>query len=294
MAIQTPATTKMVQNIIDGTTVPQKALSADTAANVSQQINGKAITNIFESDGLKVKNATLADNAANVTANINGKAIASIFESDGITAKTASKLGTASVGTASKPIYLSSGVPSAIQYTLNAACAKAVSDSTAAGALSSTDTNVPTVRDIYYGTPTINGSKGYTSNTNIFAPTSVGSKGSLLVSNGSGEPSWDRDFLSRRASLYYSTSISTGNKTTTLSINNYGTIFISIKVGSSHYPFWVPREEFAGRNNSNNTLGLTANTASSDKYINIYYVNSTTFNITNFLNIDALEIFGVA
>jgi len=89
MAIQTPATTKMVQNIIDGTTVPQKALSADTAANVSQQINGKAITNIFESDGLKVKNATLADNAANVTTNINGKAITGIFESDGTTVKKA-------------------------------------------------------------------------------------------------------------------------------------------------------------------------------------------------------------
>lgn len=208
MAIQTPATTKMVQNIIDGTTVPQKALSADTAANVSQQINGKAITNIFESDGLKVKNATLADNAANVTTNINGKAITNIFESDGITAKTASKLGTASVGSSSKPIYLSSGVPSEIQYTLGAACQRSLSDSTIASALSSTDINVPTVRDIYYGTPTINGSKSYTSSTNIYAPTSAGTKSYLLVSNGTTTPSWK----SVNSAVFQSVLLNTTNK----------------------------------------------------------------------------------
>ena len=75
-------------------------------------------------------------------------------------------------------------------YTLGAACAKSYQDSTSAGTLSSSRTGLCTERDIYYGLPTINGSHSYTSSTNIYAPTAVGSNGQLLVSNGSGAPSW--------------------------------------------------------------------------------------------------------
>ena len=53
------------------------------ATNVTTNINGKAISSIFESNGTTVKNAT------NVTTNINGKAISSIFESNGTTVKNA-------------------------------------------------------------------------------------------------------------------------------------------------------------------------------------------------------------
>lgn len=182
MAIQTPATTKMVQNIIDGTTVPQKALSADTAANVSQQINGKAITNIFESDGLKVKNATLADNAANVTTNINGKSITDIFETDGTTAKIASKLGTDIVGSVSRPIYLNSGRPERIICT----------DNTSPKSSSSASVYLITERSLYFALPQINGNQAnsYNADTKIYAPTTRGSAGSVLVADASGNPSW--------------------------------------------------------------------------------------------------------
>lgn len=65
----------------------------------------------------------------------------------------------------------------------------ALSDSTSAGALTQS-ANIPTERDIYFGTPKINGSKTYNSNTDIYVPTSVGYDGQVLQSNGSGEPSW--------------------------------------------------------------------------------------------------------
>ena len=104
------------------------------------------------------------------------------------------KIGTSTVGSSTKPIYLNAGVPTAGTYTLGAACAKSVSDSSSASALSSTDTNVPTVRDIYYGLPSINGNHTYTSSKTIYAPESDGSQpegGQVLVSSGDGTaPVW--------------------------------------------------------------------------------------------------------
>jgi len=60
----------------------------------------------------------------------------------------------------------------------------AVIDSTSASALS-TNTGLVTERDVYYGTPTINNSKTYTSSTNIYAPSTGGGTGQILVSSGS-------------------------------------------------------------------------------------------------------------
>ena len=74
-------------------------------------------------------------------------------------------------------------------YTLAAACAKAVTDSTSASAIG-TGASLVTERDVYYGLPTINGSHTYNYSTNIYAPTAVGSSGQVLKSNGSGAPSW--------------------------------------------------------------------------------------------------------
>lgn len=54
--------TAEVTKIKNGTTVVPKATDA---TNVTTNINGKAISNIFEPDGLKIKKATLADTATN-------------------------------------------------------------------------------------------------------------------------------------------------------------------------------------------------------------------------------------
>lgn len=92
----------------DSATNATNATSATTAANVSTNINGKAISTIFESDGVTVKkatsatsatsasSATSATNATNVTTSINSKAISTIFESNGTTVKNATSASSAS------------------------------------------------------------------------------------------------------------------------------------------------------------------------------------------------------
>lgn len=79
-------------------------------------------------------------------------------------------------------------------YTLNAASAKAVTDSSSASAISSTGTSLPTERDIYYGLPTINGVHNYTSSTALFAPTEAGTSGYVLKSQGAGAPEWEQEY----------------------------------------------------------------------------------------------------
>lgn len=88
------------------------------------------------------------------------------------------------------------------------------SDSSSAAALSSSDTNYPTVRDIYYGLPNINGSHAYTSGTSIYAPTSTGNTGYELISNGSGAPIW-------KAPSYAVCSTSASTAAKTASIANF-------------------------------------------------------------------------
>ena len=78
-------------------------------------------------------------------------------------------------------------------YTLAAACAKAVTDSSSASAIS-TGTSLPTERDIYYGLPTINGVHNYNSGTNYYIPTAVGTAGQVLKSQGSGAPEWEQEY----------------------------------------------------------------------------------------------------
>lgn len=91
-------------------------------------------------------------------------------------------------------------------YTLAAASAKAVTDSTSASAIS-TGTSVPTERDIYYGLPTINNSHAYTSSTTIYAPTAGGTSGYYLQGAGTTTaPTWQSPSDSSSASAISSTS----------------------------------------------------------------------------------------
>ena len=96
-------------------TSANSAATANNATNVTTNINGHKITDIFETNGTTVKkatkaasadsattagSATSATNATNVTTNINGKAISSIFETNGTTIKNATKA--SSAGSADK------------------------------------------------------------------------------------------------------------------------------------------------------------------------------------------------
>ena len=57
-----------ISNLKDGTTKVKKAETADNAKNVTTSINGKAITDIFETNSPTVKNATRANSANFATA----------------------------------------------------------------------------------------------------------------------------------------------------------------------------------------------------------------------------------
>lgn len=87
-------------NVI-GNIVPSGKLvgTADNATNVTTNINGKAINNIFEVDGITAKNATNAATAVNVSTNIGGHSLSSIFESNGTTVKAATTASTATNAT---------------------------------------------------------------------------------------------------------------------------------------------------------------------------------------------------
>lgn len=92
----------------------------------------------------------------------------------------------------SNRILIADGTSGAIKssgYTVGAAAAKGVTDSSSASAIG-TGTSLPTERDVYYGLPTINTVHNYTSSTTLFAPVSGGTSGQILKSEGNAAPVW--------------------------------------------------------------------------------------------------------
>ena len=113
----------------------------------------------------------------------NGALVATTY--NGLTLTKATTGFTIAGGTTSKTLTVNES------YTLGAACAKGLSDSSSASAIG-TGTNVTTERDIYYGLPTINNSHTYTSSTTIYAPTAGGTANiQALIGNGTTTaPKW--------------------------------------------------------------------------------------------------------
>lgn len=75
-----------ISNIKDGTTVvknAEHANAADNATNVATNINGKAITSIFETDGITAKNATHAGSADEATSARSADVVANRFKVSG-------------------------------------------------------------------------------------------------------------------------------------------------------------------------------------------------------------------
>lgn len=92
-----------------------------------------------------------------------------------------------------------------------------LADSTGASALSTGQVLV-TERDVYYGTPSINNSKAYTSTTTIYAPTAGGSLGQVLTAvNSTSAPTWEDRFTNLYTNSTPLTISSGGTQTITLS-----------------------------------------------------------------------------
>ena len=242
-----------INNIKNGTTTVGKANNANTAAAATQANNYNTSTGTIKS------------------------------KFDELEEKIDSGGSLLPAGSTNRPIYISSsGNPATI----------IVSDSITAAALTSSDTNLATVRDIYYGTPTINGSKAYTSSTSIYAPTTGGTPGAVLVANGTGAPGWENNFFNKRVSLYESTSLTTGTKSMS-NYSSYNLLLCVLKGGSLYYPFLIPRSEFSARSSSSNKLCLNMSTSASSKYIALYTTSNTSFYLDTVSEVDGLQIFGM-
>jgi hypothetical protein len=100
-----------------------------------------------------------------------------------------------------------------------------ISDSTSGSQLS-INPNLVTERDVYYGTPTINNSKAYTSGTNIYAPTTGQTSSYFLVGNGTtSAPVWrfkDSDWETADQSITSATNM------LTIAIPGAGTYKVSL------------------------------------------------------------------
>ena len=122
--------------------------------------------------------------------------------------------------------------------SIGTAATKSYTDSSSASAIG-TGTSVTTERDVYYGLPTINGSHSYNSNTNIYAPTSVGTNGYVLKSAGTGAPSWVAQSTLSAGTATYATNSGTatyssnGAKATSATSATYATT--ATKAGTATY-----------------------------------------------------------
>jgi|GEM_PF-4961682 hypothetical protein len=140
--------------------------------------------------------------------------------------------------------------------------------------------------------PKINGNANYNSASNFYVPITAGESGNVLVSTGSGSPSWVTNFLGRNTSVYYA-SVTTGSKSFYQSIAKFTYIFFWLSGGTENYPFLIPRTEFIRKNSNNNKLSIASNDYNQNRYVNLYYVNEYGFYITSFSNIDMIEIVGM-
>lgn len=384
-----------------------RAAAADNAVDVSDTINGKTITSIFEADGITARKATSAGSAGNVASTINLKKITDIFESDGLKVKKASsatKLETARTvrtnlastnaasfdgssnitpgvsgtlpvangGTGATSLDGANIVTKNTQQTITGqkkfndyglvlndhadfvandidinsnptsekfayfngkdkngnmlgaigfyqdpagntgAYLQANRGATWGGNLgiktkagtsdvfayapnprdNSNTNQIATTYWVNNKRPKINGNANYNSDSNFYAPITEGKSGNVLVSTGSGSPSWVTDFLGRNTSVYYA-SVTTGSKSFYQSIAKFTYIFFWLSGGTENYPFLIPRTEFIRKNSNNNKLSIASNDYNQNRYVNLYYVNEYGFYITSSSNIDMIEIVGM-
>ena len=203
-------------SLVTGAEITVKFTVTNSAANPTLNVNNTGAKAIYYR-GAAISAGYLAANRT-YTFRYNGTQYDLVGDIDTNTTTTLQSLGvTATAAELNKldgatvtvqEINYLSGVTSAIQTQLNgkaasthnhtasqitdlgAAATKDVADSTSAGAIG-TGANLVTERDVYYGLPKINNAHTYTSDTNIFAPTTGGSSGQVLRSNGStAAPTW--------------------------------------------------------------------------------------------------------
>lgn len=147
---------------------------------------------------------------------------------------------------------------------VNGFATRAISDSTLSSAFSSSSTNLVTERDCYNAMPVINGTKA--SAASIYAPTSSGSSGYVLKSNGVSAPSWISLFNFSGNNTPYSSSA-----TITLPSVSIGQIGVDVRYctsknttltfnlpagGTYKYSYVISNQYFASKDNERASVGF--------------------------------------
>lgn len=176
--------------------VPAITTASDTTNELYMLgVTSSATTTVKYNSGVKAKNGAITATTYNkltLTAQTTGFTIAG--------------------GTTSKTLTVNK------TYTLGDACAYAVDDATANGALSN-GTGLTTERSVYYGLCTVNNAS-QTRATGIYAPTSAGTSGQFLKAQGSNTaPVWANiapSITTSRADNEPTTTLSVGGQTSSV------------------------------------------------------------------------------
>ena len=187
-----PGTTAGERLVYNGSawdlTIPPYAVCPTTAATAAKTV---AITNwkLIEGNDVYIK-FTYVNTAASPTLNVNYTGPKSMYYNGAVITSSNFTFDTTTiyhfVWDGSYFVLVGSSKKG---LGLGTAATKAYTDSTTASAIG-TGTDLTTERDIYYGLPTINGVHTYNSSTNYYVPTTAGTTDQVLISNGSGAPSW--------------------------------------------------------------------------------------------------------
>lgn len=124
-------------------------------------------------------------------------------------------------------------------YTLAKGCAKDVVDATKATAINNTSEDLVTERKVFYALPKINNSHEYTSDTNIYAPTTGGTAGNILTANSAtSAPIWTSpsDLVTKLGFGFGTCSTAAATVAKTVAISNFALIagsLVSIRFSNS-------------------------------------------------------------
>lgn len=176
--------------------------TATTASKLTTSDVGSNIIPIYLDDGVATAGKTYAggtavtlndvpkaENTAEFYAPTTAGTSGYILKSNGSGAPTwLQTLPVANGGTGANSFTADSLIMSGSTST-SALTTRAITDNTSNTEITHNNTNIPTMNTIYYGLVTVNGSS-QTRATGIYAPTSAGTSGYILKSEGSGAPTW--------------------------------------------------------------------------------------------------------
>lgn len=295
MAIQTPATTKMVQNIIDGTTVPQKAKKLETARTVRTNL---ASTNAASFDGT----ANITPGVSGTLPVANGGTGATSLDGANIVTKNTQQTITGQKKFNDYALVLNDHA----DFIANDIDINSNPTSEKFAYFNGKDKNGNLLGAIgFYQDPTGNtgaylqANHGATWGGNLGIKTKAGASDVFAYApnppvesniNQIATTYWFDQKVNRKYMIEAWNPITSGQKTANLL--GYSLLVFLLTIGEERYPFYMPKSVFAGLNGSANKLVLCINNSDYNRYISLHYVNDNAIYIDNVVSVTRLILYG--